>query len=948
MKKLPPSLLPLLLLACAAAPAFGQRSYATASPAPSATPAASPAPSATPASSPASSATPAASETVSLAEVPSTDKLSDKPAAPAAKPAGAAAAKAGAVVLPAEKAAPVRVPKFEKAPVIDGKLDDEVWKAAAVLTNFYQTRPGDNIAPSQPTDVLVGYDAKTLYIAFRAKDEPGKVRATVPKRDNIWEDDYVGMMLDTFNDQRKAYALFFNPHGVQADGILTEGMGEDYSPDLVMESKGEVTEAGFTVEIAIPFKSLRYTAGKDKNWGAHFFRRIKRFNNEQDSWMPISRDKSGFLSQAGKLTGLEGLATERTLELIPSLTLSQTSKRFRTLSPWFVDANPGVVDPGRMVNKPVELDPGLTLKFGITPTVTLDAAFNPDFAQVEADALVNTANQRFPIFFEEKRPFFLEGKDIFQTQIAAVHTRTIVDPDAAVKLSGKQGRTTFGLLLASDNAPGNFTEEERHAKREQLDRERRPRVADGGRADFETEQQYADRLRNAQAIEDRFNQFLDKNAYVGILRLKRDIGKENSIGLLATTYNFIERHNHVGGFDARFRLDPQTVFSVQALGTHSRGFFYDPFEDKSSYRTGNGFVYAYSFERSSRHVYFSASGVGRTRDYRAELGFTRRVNTNNHSTYARYSSDPKPKAKLVSWNLSNYADATFDWQGRSQGFGDEAQFQMNFQRQTFLSVGYYGNYVRLFEEEFGAVRRDEVRDAAGNVVVEGRAGRFFGEDSERSIVGKNVFAYGGSTVNKQLSFFYFFGYRWGEFDYDFGAGPRYPRVSPVAIARREAVAAGLCKTGEGLPDLPPVCFAPLDPGAGNLLYTNGNLTYRPTNDLNMTLSFSKNRLLRHDTGRVAFDSNIYSLRTTYQFTRFIFARGRLDYDTLGSRALGQFLLGWTPNPGTAFYAGYNDDLSHNGFNRFTGQLEPGLNRNNRVFFVKMSYLFRKSFERGGE
>jgi hypothetical protein len=915
MKKLPlPMLCLILLLACAAAPALAQQpSYAKASP--TATPSTTPTPPPAPTTTPSPAASPAPADTVSVADVPSTDKLSDKPAA------AAPAAKAGPVALPPEKAAPVRVPKFDKVPVIDGKLDDEIWKSAAVLSNFYQTRPGDNIAPSQPTEVLVGYDAKTLYVAFRARDEAGKVRATVPKRDNIWEDDYVGMMLDTFDDQRKAYALFFNPVGVQADGILTEGMGEDYSPDILMESKGVVTDEGFTVEIAIPFKSLRYSAGKDKNWGAHFFRRIKRFNNEQDSWMPISRDKSGFLPQAGKITGFEGLASERTLELIPSLTVSQTSKRFRTLSRAFVNANPGVQDPGRMVNKPVELDPGLTMKLGITPTITLDAAFNPDFAQVEADALVNTANQRFPIFFEEKRPFFLEGKDIFQTQIAAVHTRTIVDPDAAVKLTGKRGRNTFGLLLASDNAPGNFTEEERHAKREELDFLRRPQQAGESDADF------ARRLAGAQNVEDRFNQFLDKNAYVGILRLKRDIGKENSVGLLATTYNFIERHNHVGGFDARFRLDPVTVLSFQVLGTHSRGFFYSPFEDKSTYRTGNGFVYAYNFDRSGRHFGFFVSGVGRTRDYRAELGFTRRVNTNNHSAFMRYNSEPKPKAKLVSWSLSNYSDATFDWQGRSQGFGDEAQFQMQFQRQSFLSVGYYGNYVRLFEEEFGRVRRPAQFDEAGNVAAPARRGAFFGDDSERSIVGKNVFAYGGSTVNKQLSFFYFFGYRWGEFDYDFGAGRRFPRVSPAALADPGA---------------------PLDPGPGNFLYTNGNLTYRPTNDLNMTLSFSKNRLVRQDTDLVAFDSNIYSARVTYQFTRFAFLRARTDYDTLGSRARGQFLFGWTPNPGTAFYAGYNDDLNRNGFNPFTGQLEPGFRRNGRTFFVKMSYLFRKSFERGGE
>ncbi|HLL77456.1 MAG TPA: DUF5916 domain-containing protein [Pyrinomonadaceae bacterium] len=912
MKKL--TLVSLLLLACACAPAYGQQPALA-----KASPPASPAPSTTP--TPAASPAPSTADSVAVADVPSTDKLADKPAGAEAKPAGAAtAAKAGAVALPAEKAAPVRIPKFDKAPVIDGKLDDEIWKSAAVLKDFYQTNPGDNIAPTAPTEVFIGYDARNLYVAFKAYDDPSKVRATVARRDNVFGEDNVRLYLDTYNDQRKAYVLGFNPFGVQQDGIHTEGQGVDFSVDIVMESKGQMTPDGYVVEVAIPFKSLRYTAGKDKFWGLHVWRNIDRNSDEMDSWMPISRDKSGFLSQAGKITGLEGLATERTLELIPSLTVSQTTKRFRTLSPWFVRANPGLHDPGRMVNKPVELDPGLSVKLGITPTVTLDAAFNPDFAQVEADALVNTANQRFPIFFEEKRPFFLEGIDVFRTQIAAVHTRTIVDPDAAVKLTGKQGRTTFGLLLASDNAPGNFTEEERHAKREELDFLRRPQEG------TETDSQYAARLANARSVEGRFNQFLDKNAYVGILRLKRDIGKESTVGLLATTYNFIERHNHVGGFDARFRLNPQTVFSVQALGTHSRGFFYSPVEDKSIYRTGNGFVYAYSFERSGRNLYFSASGVGRTRDYRAELGFTRRVNTNNQSSYVRYGSTPNPKARLISWSLSNYADMTFDWQGRSQGFGDEAQFQMSFPRSTFISVGYFGNYVRLFEEEFGRVRRPAQFDAEGNVVAPARSGAFFGH-SERSTVGKNVFAYGGSTLNKQLSFFYFFGYRVGEFDYDFGAGRRFPRVSPAALADPRA---------------------PLDPGAGNLLYTNGNFTYKPTNALNITGSFSKNRLVRQDTGRVAFDSNIFSTRVTHQFTRFMFLRGRLDYDTLGSRVRGQLLLGYTPSPGTGFYAGYNDDLNRNGFNPFTGQLEPGFRRNGRTFFVKMSYLFRKSFERGGE
>src|SRR5262249_20041841 len=158
------------------------------------------------------------------------------------------------VVLPPEKAAPIRIARFDAAPKIDGRLDDAIWQQATVLKDFYQVQPGDNIGPSKPTEVLLGFDAKYLYVGFRAPDEPGKVRSTVSKRDQIWDDDYVGFYLDTFNDRRRAYAFFFNPLGVQADGVFTENNGnEDYSIDIVMESKGVVTDEGYSIEIAIPF-----------------------------------------------------------------------------------------------------------------------------------------------------------------------------------------------------------------------------------------------------------------------------------------------------------------------------------------------------------------------------------------------------------------------------------------------------------------------------------------------------------------------------------------------------------------------------------------------------------------------------------------------------------------------------------------------------------------------
>ena len=793
------------------------------------------------------------------------------------------------VTLPSEKAHPVTLTRFDKPPVIDGKLDDEIWKKAVVLKDFYQTQPGDNIAPSKPTEVFLGYDPKFIYIAFHCYDDPSKVRSNIPKRDNIWDDDYVGILFDTFNDQRKAYEFDFNPVGIQADGIWTDGLNEDFSLDIVMESRGMITDDGYTIEVAIPFKSLRYVAGKDKLWGVHFWRRIKRFNNELDMWMPINRDQSSWLAQAGHLTGLEGLSTERTLELIPSLTVSETGKRKAPITA------AQIAEGGRFVNEPIKFDPGLTGKYTLTPTVTLDFTINPDFAQVESDQLVVTANQRFPIFFPEKRPFFLEGIDIFQTQIQAVHTRTIIDPDFAVKLTGKLNRNTFGLLLASDNGPGNFSEEDRA-------------TADP--------------------------RFLDKNANIGILRLKRDIGKSDSfIGLLATYDRFVDRYNELGGFDGRFRLDKQTTLSFQVLGTHSRHQFFFPDEGATLDRKENGFIYAGDLNKDGRHFGYELSAVGRTRYYVSDVGFNRRVNTNNMNYFVRYNSEPKPKAKLISWRVYDDFSTNFDWQGRSQNFNNESQIQFTLRRQTFLGLGVDYGYERVFEEEFGGKRKP-----SSNCVMLNNC-TFFGNDSERSTPNRGVYMFAGSTPSKKYNFNFFLNRVWNSFDFDFGAGPKFPRVSPPALAAANAHAAGLCNG----PLPPPVCNAPQDPGPGDFFHFDGTLTYIPRPALNASLSFTKERLVRYDTGRVAFDENIVSLRTTYQFTRFLFARGRIDVDSVASNWKGQFLLGWTPNPGTAFYVGYNDDLSRNGFNQFSGQLEPGFRRNGRTFFIKMSYLFRRSF-----
>jgi hypothetical protein len=855
-----------------------------------------------------------------------------------------------AALLTPEKMQPMRLVRFDKAPVIDGKLDEDIWKTAAVFKDFVQFRPVDLVAPSQPTEVRIGYDSRFLYVGFRAYDEPGKVRATIAKRDAVFDDDWVGIWLDTFNDGRRAYELIFNPLGVQADAIFTEGVNEDFSIDIVHESKGVLLEDGYTVEVAIPFKSLRYEAGKDKRWGLHLLRTIKRLNNEQSTWMPISRDNSSLLGQEGHVTGLEGISTERTIELIPSLTIAEAGSRVPAVTRGRREISDALglqypTDRGRFLNSPVNLDPGLTAKFGISPTMTLDMALNPDFAQVEADATVVTANQRFPIFFEEKRPFFLEGKEIFETLLSAVHTRTIVDPDYAFKFTGKRGRNTYGLLFASDNAPGNLGDDDRDFLRgtSDLSAVRAKEVSDRVRLGLSPDlTPVTDGLR---AEHDSLMKRLDRNATIGVLRFKRDIGTEGHIGLLGTSYNFVDKYNQVGGADVRYRLNKQTVFAAQVLGSVSHEPFFYPDEAGTFDRKAKGLAYAYNLDSSGRNFGWQYSAVGRSRLFRADVGFDRRYNTHNQDFFARYQSNDKPKAKVVSWRVFNNSTFNFDWKYRSQFFQNESQLQLQMQKQTSVGFGVEEGYERVFESEFGPSREGFALANARNPRLTGpgvpaclnferdpdlgtRGAQvnkctFFGEDPERSAPNRDLYFYVETRPSKKYSFFVLSLYRWGQLDFDFGTeNPRFPRVSPAALAFGQD--------------------APLDPGAGNQWTIQSSATYQPTDALRLSLDYNKARLVRQDTGLVAFDDDIYSLRGTYQFTRFVFARGRVDYTSLGRNARGQFLLGWTPNPGTSLYVGYNDDMNRNGLNPFTREEEPGFRRNGRLFFIKMSYLIRKS------
>lgn len=838
----------------------------------------------------------------------------------------------GKVAIPSEKAQPVSIPKTSASIVIDGRPDEEVWKRAAVFKDFYQTGPGYNTAPSKPTEVYMMYDEKNLYVAFKCWDEKDKIRATVAKRDNLGSEDNVRMWLDTYDDRRRAYVLWFSPLGIQQDGIYTEGKGADFSVDIVMESKGVIEDWGWSVEVKIPFKSLRYAAGKGKNWGFSAARTIQRFNGEFDQWLPDDRDISGFLIKHGRITGLDEIKYERTLEVVPSITVSQTSLRKRTIPRVGFDVfgefdpifNPiGVQDPGKFTNDPIKNEIGVNLKYTLSPNVTLDAAINPDYAEIEADAPVIAANQRFPIFFQEKRPFFLEGKDIFESPLQPFYSRTIVDPDYAVKLSGKKGKTSFGFLAASDNAPGNYSQDERDDLL----------VCQEGRA---YDIAHGETPRHCSSIEP----FLDKNATFAVVRAKRDFGNENNVGFFATARSFPKNRNFLGGFDGRFKLNPKTLMTFQVLETYSKKRFYDPVRDRVDYRVGNGFGYFWSLDNSADLRAWHIEAIGRTKDYRADAGFTRRVDSNSIFASNRLSTKSRPKSKLIRTDWRQFGRLLFDWKGRGQdsllGTSLNLQMQGNLFITTEVGTGHEKNYA----EEFGPKRNP----------LTGQTGGFAGAPTRTA----KQFYYSvnfNKNVSKQLSTFGFTGMIFNAFDYDFGAGFRYPRASGAFQAYLNSpeyleYIRGLYLYQANPNTNPNPAFAPppaLDPSTGRQFDVNFGFEYKPIDPFRVSLDYTKSKLKRDDTGLIAYDTNIFSLRSTYSFTRFTYIRARWDYDTLSSNVTGQLLLGWNPNPGTAFYAGYNDDLNYNGFNPFTNQGEPGFARNGRTFFIRASYLFRKSF-----
>lgn len=485
------------------------------------------------------------------------------------------APKSAAVAAP-----PIPLVKASVPIKIDGVLDDAAWEQAARLDIAYEWTPGENVPPPVKSEVLVSFDESAIYIGFRCFDsEPGSIRAHLMDRDDtdtLIQDDHISFMLDTFNDERRAFQFRVNPLGVQADAAFSEQDGsEDFSWDAIWKSAGRIEDFGYAIEVAIPFNQLRFPAGGGTQiWGFEADRSYPRNVRHRISTHPRDRNRICIICQFNKIEGFEGITPGLNLQITPTLTVNRTDVR-----PDFPE--------GPMKAGEADAEPGLTARWGLTPNLTLNATLNPDFSQVEADVAQMEVNTRFALYYPEKRPFFLEAADFFMTPERVVFTRSVADPEWGGKITGKIGRGAVGFFAAQD------------------------------------------RINNLMfpSNQGSWTTTLDQDVTSGVFRYRHDIGRGSTIGGIYAGRVGGDYFNHAGGVDGFFQLGQKDQLLFQFI--HSETRYPDAVAVEQGQPRGRfgGNAIMGQYIHLSRNLMYYAAYESLSPNYRTDSGFTPRVDT---------------------------------------------------------------------------------------------------------------------------------------------------------------------------------------------------------------------------------------------------------------------------------------------------------------------------------
>ncbi|MFC5579154.1 DUF5916 domain-containing protein [Lysobacter niabensis] len=472
-------------------------------------------------------------------------------------------------VLPALASEPLTIPRIDGDIVVDGQLDDPLWAQAARVDLAYEVSPGDNLPAAVRTTARIAHTDDALLVSFHAEDpDPAKIRAFLRDRDALYSDDFAGVMLDTFDDQRRAYEFFVNPFGVQADLIKEEATGnEDDSWDGLWSSAARITEHGYDVEMRIPFATLRFrdTDGA-RRWGATFLRIRPREFRYQYFSNRVERGSRCLTCTFGKIEGFSGVKQGRNLEIMPTLTVVHAEERAAPDAPW--------------TGQGTDVEPGLDVAWAPSPNLTLNGTLNPDFSQVETDQAQLDLNTSFALFFPEKRPFFLEGADYFTTPLQVLYTRQIADPDYGLRTTGRSGQQAYGVIAARDATT---------------------------------------QLLVPGVLGSSFR-FLDQEADDLVGRYRYDVDAHTSIGAIATYRGGNDYRNALGGVDARWQKDEHTL---RGQWLHSDSRYPDGLALPDTAPSGDALYLNYSY--GNRNWRGSLQHTDIDPGFRSDLGFIAQV-----------------------------------------------------------------------------------------------------------------------------------------------------------------------------------------------------------------------------------------------------------------------------------------------------------------------------------
>ena len=552
-----------------------------------------------------------------------------------------------------------------------GRLSDPLWNSAIPVELAYEIQPGENTPAPQRTLVYLLYSSDRLYIGFKAFDtRPGLMRANITDRDKMTEDDFVGIMLDTYGTMQSAYEFMTNSYGVQFDAMMTGG-NEDASFDCVWYSAGSVSDSGYTAELAIPFKSLRFPPDEKQNWVAEFIRVFPRDSRYILTWTPIDRNNPCLLCQGGRIEGIGQIRPGGNLELLPYAMGAQTGSKEDTEDPLSPFSSGPVTGRG-----------GLGLKYAPSSNLVLGAVVNPDFSQIESDAPQISVNNTFSIFYPEKRPFFLEGADLFSTLASGFYSRMINNPFAASKLTLKSGSFSLAYLVAYDRES--------------------PFIVPG--------EEGSDFVGTSE------------KSLSNVFRAKYDFGSESFIGTLLTSRNFNAAHNYVGGLDWNFIFAGNYYFMGQALFTDTREL-YNPalFEDSRRYGATrftatfdgerfDGGGLQVDLKRNARDYSFDLGYVTVSPTFQAQDGFIAGTNTRVLSFWQGYWIYPR-NSFFENISFQSSSGLHFNGTGLLKEKWTMIGVQLQLKGQTYVWV----DFLPLNDEMFHSVSFERINRTEFNI-----------------------------------------------------------------------------------------------------------------------------------------------------------------------------------------------------------------------------------------